>query len=99
MRAEMLDLLREMCFRQEIIDKVLKIAKTEEEAVNLALELQENPSLLTSKQESITPKIPKKKDQIKTESIQKIEEPPKEVEKKESKPARIDDFRMVRLIR
>lgn len=36
-------LLKEMCIPDHIITQVLKITQKEEEAVNLALELMENP--------------------------------------------------------
>jgi hypothetical protein len=69
-KSELSDLLLEMCFRKEIIEKVLKIAKSEEEAVHLALEFQENPELLTK-----TDKVPEKpiKQEV-TKETKKVEQ-------------------------
>lgn len=47
-------LMREMCIPEAIITQVLKITQKEEEAVNLALELMENPSFKPQKTEQAT---------------------------------------------
>ena len=111
MKSEMSDLLREMCFREEIISHVLKIAENEEDAVNMALEIQENPSLMKEQptQPIPKPKIPKKKNKkaelkpINKESSNKESEDVtnKEDQKEEEEPIikKEDMMRMVSLIR
>jgi hypothetical protein len=44
MESNAATLMREMCIPEAIITQVLKITQKEEEAINLALELMENPS-------------------------------------------------------
>ena len=78
-KSDMSDLLREMCFHPDIIAKVLQIAKDEEEAVNLALEFQENPALLAAQPEAIEKKAEEAK--IQPDRPEK----PKKSEKPESK--------------
>ena len=107
-QGEMLDLLKEMCFRQDIIEKVLKIAKSEEEAVNLALEFQENPSLLSQQPKLVmvqppskSVKVEKQQNKIeqedKSKTIDKVSSKKSDIE--ESKTEKKEELKMVKIIR